>query len=172
MRMSILGVLWSLIGDAFQIVGVVSVALAVYRWIVASPLLRLKAYVYVDSTPPLPHLVAILYSRKRTLPTLTPQQFENTEYWKPRWHSRRWFKKAIFHTLALDHRFTRKDLGGQIERSWSVLEIKDKRHVYRYNLVDVKLDALPVIPPCYRRLLGHDAKINELYNRSRRSLSA
>lgn len=168
--MSILGALWSLIGDAFQIVGMISVALVVYRWIVASPLLRLKAYIYVDSTPPQPHLVAILYARKKALLTLTPQQFENTEYWKPRWHTRRWFKKAIYHTLALDPRFTRNDLGGKVERSWPVLEIRDKGHVCRYNLVDVKLDASPVIQPRYRRLLGHDAKINELYNRSRRSL--
>ena len=124
--MSILAALWSLIGDAFQVVGMISVALVAYRWMAASPFLRLKAYVYVDATPPQPHLVTILYTRKHTLPTLTPQQFENTEYWKPRWHSRRWFKQAIYHTLALDYRFTRNDLGGQVKRSWPVLEIREK----------------------------------------------
>lgn len=168
--MSILGTLWSLIGDAFQIVGMISVALFVYRWIVASPLFRMKAYIYADWTPPQPHLVAIIYARKRVLRPLTPQQYENTEYWKPRWRSRRWFKQAIYHTVALDPRFTRKNLDGQIERSWPVLEIRDKGHVCRYNLVDVKLDASPVIQPRYRRLLGHDAKVKELYNRSPRSL--
>lgn len=168
-NMSILGTLWSLIGDAFQVVGMISVALVVYRWIVASPLLRLKAYVYVDRTPPQPRLVAILYARKRALPTLTPQQYEKTEYWKPRWHSRRWFKQAIYHTVALDGRFTVKDLYGQVvEWSWPVLEIRDKGRVYRQNLVGVKPGTSPVIHPRYRRLLGQDAMIDELYRRPRR----
>ena len=91
----------TVIGILFNLRDIWHLLSRIYQWVQASPFLRLKAYVYVDSTPPQPHLVAILYARKHTLPTLTPpQQFENTEYWKPRWHSRRWFTKAIYNTLA------------------------------------------------------------------------
>lgn len=154
---------FTVIGILFNLRDIWHLFCRAYQWVKTSPLLRLKAYIYLDRNPPQPHLVAILYTRKRSLPTLGPQQYENTEYWKPHWRSRRWFKKAIYNTLALDGRFTVKDIHGHIvEWSWPVLEIRDRGQRCRCNLVGVKPDATPVIHPHYRWLLGHDARMSAL----------